>query len=117
TQQGGLAAARRTDDAHDLALGYREIDPAQHLGRAIAMRDPAQQEIHRLRSLPALCLPVPAQFVSTKLGSTRRSIVTVSGTSFSDLNQSSWSAIEVMLSLAPSLMRIAPSRMDGAAFS
>jgi hypothetical protein len=36
-QQRGLAAARGTDQGHDLALAHLEIDAAEHLERAVAL--------------------------------------------------------------------------------
>ena len=53
-QQRRLPGARRADQADDLVLGQREVDPAQHLG--LAERLPEAVDLERAHaSLPACC--------------------------------------------------------------
>src|SRR5690606_31251362 len=77
TQQRGLAAARWPDDADDLAVADRERDVAQHLGRAVIVRDAVEDDVHVRASRQEKRAPAGAgtlsqasQKVSTKLVST-----------------------------------------------
>ncbi len=50
TQERRLPGARRADEADDLVLGQREVDPAQHLELPEGLVDALEDECGRLRA-------------------------------------------------------------------
>ena len=55
-QQGGLAAARGSDDDDELAVGDLHVDPVDHLRAAVAFLHLGKADLGHLRKIPRLSL-------------------------------------------------------------